>query len=71
MLGPPKPRHLDQPITVSLEDLIPASNFYRAECTESHRGRILHRSLYAEYLNKVRGYHTTEAYKKAMRKRQV
>jgi transposase len=29
MLGPPKPRRLDQPITVSLEDLIPPSNFYR------------------------------------------
>jgi hypothetical protein len=43
----------------------------KAECTESRRGRILHRSLYAEYLDKVRGYHTTEAYKKAMRKRQV
>src|SRR5215217_5112787 len=43
----------------------------KAECTESSRGRILHRSLYADYLDKVRGYHTTEAYKKAMRKRQV
>lgn len=43
----------------------------KASCTESSRGRILHRSLYAEYLEKVRGYHTTEAYKKAMRKRQV
>ena len=29
MLGPPKPRRLDQPITVSLEDLVPADNFYR------------------------------------------
>ena len=43
----------------------------RRECTESSRGRIVHRSLYAEYLDKVRGYHATEAYKKAMRKRQV
>jgi transposase len=43
----------------------------KAECTESSRGRIIHRSLYAEYLDKVRGYHATEAYKKAMRKRQV
>ena len=43
----------------------------KAECTESSRGRIVHRSLYADYLEKVRGYHTTEAYKKAMRKRQV
>ena len=43
----------------------------KVECTESSRGRIIHRSLYAEYLEKVRGYHMTEAYQKAMRKRQV
>ena len=43
----------------------------KVECTESSRGRILHRSLYAEYLDKVRGYHATEPYKKAMRKRQL
>jgi transposase len=29
MLGPAKPRRLDAPIAVSLEDLVPASNFYR------------------------------------------
>ena len=29
MLGPPKPRRLDQPIAVSLEDLIPQDHFYR------------------------------------------
>ena len=29
MLGPPKSRRLDQPIAVSLEELVPASNFYR------------------------------------------
>ena len=29
MLGPPKPRRLDEPIAVSLEDLVPPSNFYR------------------------------------------
>jgi hypothetical protein len=37
----------------------------------SSRGRILHRSLFADYLDRVRDYHATEAYKKAMRKRQV
>jgi hypothetical protein len=31
----------------------------------------VHRSFYAAYLEKVRGYHATEAYQKAMRKRQV
>lgn len=29
MLGPPKLRLLDQPIGRSLEDLVPATNFYR------------------------------------------
>src|SRR5262245_38526476 len=29
MLGPPKPRRLDAPIAVSLEDLVPADTFYR------------------------------------------
>jgi transposase len=29
MLGPAKPRHLDAPIGVSLEDLVPANHFYR------------------------------------------
>src|SRR5215208_7168668 len=29
MLGPAKPRRLDEPITVSLEDLVPANHFYR------------------------------------------
>ncbi len=43
----------------------------KARCTLSDRGRILHRSFDEEYLDRVRGYHQTEAYKKAMRKRQV
>jgi transposase len=29
MLGPAKPRRLDQPIAVSLEDLVPRNHFYR------------------------------------------
>ena len=29
MLGPPKSRHLDEPIRVSLEDLVPPNHFYR------------------------------------------
>jgi transposase len=29
MLGPPKPRRLDEPLAVSLEALVPADNFYR------------------------------------------
>ena len=29
MLGPAKPRHLDESIAVSLENLVPANHFYR------------------------------------------
>ncbi len=35
MLGPPKPRRLDEPIAVSLDDLVPSGHFYR------HRERSL------------------------------
>jgi hypothetical protein len=40
-------------------------------CTTSMQGRKVQRSFYADYLEKVRGYHQTEVYKKAIRKRQV
>ncbi|HEV2123220.1 MAG TPA: IS1182 family transposase, partial [Chloroflexota bacterium] len=40
-------------------------------CTTSRQGRQLHRSFYAEHLERVRGYHGTAAYQKAMRKRSV
>lgn len=43
----------------------------KVACTESDHGRSLHHSLYEAYLDRVRGYHATEAYAKAMRKRQV
>src|SRR4051794_17126954 len=43
----------------------------KARCTRSALGRIMHRSFSEAYLDKVRGYHATEAYQKAMRKRQV
>ncbi len=43
----------------------------KAACTPSDHGRQVHRSFHAEYLERVQGYHETEAYKKAMRKRKV
>jgi len=43
----------------------------KAECTKSDHGRMIHRSFYVHYLDTVRGYHATETYQKAMRKRQV
>jgi hypothetical protein len=43
----------------------------KAACTESGQGRQVRRSLYAEYLDRVRAYHETAAYEKAMAKRKV
>ncbi len=36
MLGPLKPQRLDQPIAVSLEDLVPRDHFYRHLDTPRH-----------------------------------
>jgi hypothetical protein len=43
----------------------------KAACTASSQGRLVHRSLYVEYLDRVRGYHQRPAYTKAMGKRKV
>jgi hypothetical protein len=43
----------------------------KTHCTTSAHGRKVQRSFYADYLERVPGYHETEAYKKAIRKRQV
>jgi transposase len=43
----------------------------KAQCTTSKQGRTLCRSVYEDYLDRVRAYHATEAYKKAYRKRSV
>jgi transposase len=43
----------------------------KARCTASDRGRQVQRPFAADYLERVRGYHGTAAYQKAMRKRQV
>jgi transposase len=43
----------------------------RAHCTDNKRGRIIYRPFHAELLERVRAYHQTPAFKKAMRKRSV
>src|SRR5712691_7399594 len=43
----------------------------KAQCTASDHGRQLHRSFHASYLERVKGYHQTPAYQKAMNKRKV
>jgi hypothetical protein len=48
-----------------------ASCALKNQCTTSRRGRRVGRSLEADALDRVQGYHATEPYAKAMRKRQV
>jgi hypothetical protein len=43
----------------------------RSQCTTSKMGRQVERSVYTDYVDRVRGYHQTAAYQKAMRKRNV
>lgn len=43
----------------------------KAQCTNSQSGRHLFRSFHQDYLDRAETYRTTEAYKKALRKRQV
>jgi transposase len=43
----------------------------RAQCTTSPRGRRIGRHLDEEYVERVRGYHETETFARAMRKRKV
>jgi hypothetical protein len=43
----------------------------KAGCTTSRRGRRVRRSVDEADVDRVRAYHATEAYRKAMRKRQV
>jgi len=43
----------------------------KSRCTTSDQGRVLKRSFDEEYLDRVRAYHPTEEYQKAMRKRSV
>src|SRR4051812_36567024 len=43
----------------------------KARCTDSQKGRIFTRSFDEPYLDRVRGYHETAAYRRAMRKRSV
>lgn len=43
----------------------------KAQCTTSAKGRQLKRRFDEAYLDRVRGYHATEPYAKAMRKRRV
>ncbi|HUM68450.1 MAG TPA: IS1182 family transposase [Chloroflexota bacterium] len=43
----------------------------KEKCTASRSGRHIFRSIFQEHIDKVKAYHQTEAYRKAMRKRGV
>jgi transposase len=43
----------------------------KSRCTTSNRGRTIQRPFDQEYIDRVRAYHETEAYKRAIRKRKV
>ena len=43
----------------------------KPQCTSSTEGRRIHRRIDEDYLDRVRAYHQTEPYQKAMRKRTV
>jgi Transposase DDE domain len=43
----------------------------KAQCTESPRGRHVHRSFFADSVERVKGYQQTLAYQKALNKRKV
>src|ERR1700676_4394599 len=43
----------------------------KAQCTESPRGRHVHRSFFADYVERVKGYQQTLAYQKPLNKRKV
>jgi hypothetical protein len=71
MLGPTKRRSLDRRVLISSDH---RHDMQRACPLKEHRtvsesGRMLHRSLYEDYLERVRGHHETPAFEKAMTKR--
>jgi len=43
----------------------------KAECTDSQSGRHIFRSFFQSYLDRAKAYRETDAYQKALRKRQV
>jgi transposase len=66
-----KTKHTEDKIVYRADAAICNACLVKFQCTTSDHGRMIHRSLYEAYLDRVRGYHATEAYQKAMRKRQV
>ena len=66
-----KTKYTEQEVLYRADAAVCNACLRKAECTASDHGRIVHRSFYADYLDTVRGYHITDIYQKAMRKRKV
>jgi hypothetical protein len=66
-----KTKYTEQEVVYRADAATCNACLFKAQCTASDHGRSVHRSFYADYLKKVRRYHDTEAYQKAIRKRQV
>ena len=65
------PKHTEGVVVYRADPAVCNACPVKAACTGSEQGRQLQRSMHAEYLERVRGYHETAAYQKAMRKRAV
>jgi hypothetical protein len=66
-----KAKHTEETVVYQADATICNACSVKPQCTSSDHGRMIHRSFSEAYLDKVRGYHATAAYQKAMRKRQV
>ena len=63
--------HHNQRIVYKAPDDVCAACPVQAQCRTGKSGRRVGHSMFKAYLDRVKDYHETEAYKKAMRKRQV
>jgi hypothetical protein len=66
-----KTKYSEEEVLYRADAAVCNASLVKAQCTASDHGRMVHRSFYEEYFDTVRGYHSTETYKKAIRKRQV
>ena len=66
-----KAKNADEVVVYQAEAATCNACSLKAHCTASDHGRRVSRSFHEAYLDRVRGYHATPAYRKAMRKRKV
>src|SRR5262249_33767665 len=64
-------KHTEDKIVDRANVAICNASLVKPHCTACDHGRSVHRSVSEAYLDRVRGYHATEAHAKAIRKRQV